>query len=188
MRWTQKLMREVAGEERDALGLGPYDPLDPYALADEHGLPVYTLSDLREWDLSTEAHAHFHGLHGSNWSAALVPLGAARVIIDNDGHGAARRRASIAHEMGHHLLEHSFDSVILGDDHKRQFDKTQEDQAGFIAGELLVPLKAAQKAAYSKWDNAQVASAYGVSEQFAQMQMRGVRVMASRASAKFGIR
>jgi Zn-dependent peptidase ImmA (M78 family) len=63
------------------------------------------------------------------------------VIVENDGHALIRRRASIAHEMGHHLLEHSFDSVILGEDHKRQFDKTQEKQAGFMAGELLVTLR-----------------------------------------------
>lgn len=188
MRWTQKLMGEVAREEREALGLGRCDPLDAYALADAHGLPVYTLTDLLAWDLSAEAHAHFHAASGSSWSAALVPLGTARVIVENDEHAVVRRRSSIAHEMGHHLLEHPFDTVILGEDHRRQFDKAQEKQAEFMAGELLVPLEAAKQAAYSKWDNARVASAYGVSEQFAQMQMKGARVIAHRASVKYGFR
>jgi Zn-dependent peptidase ImmA (M78 family) len=88
--------------------------------------------------------------------------------------------------MGHHLLEHTFDCVILGEDHKRQFDKNQEKQAAFMAGELLVPSEAAKKAAYSNWSNSQVAAAYLVSEQFAQMRMSGPRVIARRASAKFG--
>jgi hypothetical protein len=44
----------------------------------------------------------------------------------------------------------------------------------------------ARKAAYSKWTNGQVATAFGVSEQFAQMQMKGPRVIADRASKKFG--
>lgn len=188
MRWTQKLMCEMAREEREALGLGPFNEFDPYELADAHGIRVYVLSDLLDWDLSAEAHAHFHGAGGASWSAALVPLGTARVIVENDGHALVRRRASIAHEMGHHLLEHSFDSVILGEDHKRQFDKTQEKQAGFMAGELLVTQEAARKAAYSKWSNTQVALAYGVSEQFAQMQMKGARVIANRASTKYGFR
>ncbi|MGV9654455.1 hypothetical protein [Streptomyces sp. NPDC003554] len=39
-------MREVAQEERAELGLGPTDPLDPYALAEEHGISVYTLDNL----------------------------------------------------------------------------------------------------------------------------------------------
>ncbi|HZL75740.1 MAG TPA: ImmA/IrrE family metallo-endopeptidase [Propionibacteriaceae bacterium] len=188
MGWTQKLMREVACEEREALGVGPFEQFDPYLLAEAHGIRIYTLTDLVDSDLSIEALTHFHGLNGGSWSAALVPLGTARVIVENDGHALVRRRSSIAHEMGHHLLEHPFDSVILGEDHKRQFDPTQEKQAGFIAGELLVPEEAAKKAAYSKWTNAQVALAYGVSEQFAQMQMKGPRVIASRASKKWGFR
>ncbi|MBM0255549.1 ImmA/IrrE family metallo-endopeptidase [Micromonospora sp. 4G55] len=188
MRWTQKLMCEVACEEREALGLGSFDQLDPYELADAHGIRVYTLTELLDWNLSTEGHTHFYAARSGSWSAALVPLGTARVIVENDGHALVRRRSSIAHEMGHHLLEHSFDSVILGEDHKRQFDKAQEKQAGFMAGELLVPQEAARKAAYSKWSNTQVASAYGVSEQFAQMQMRGARVIADRASMKYGFR
>jgi len=180
------MMREVAREEREGLSLGPLDQLDPYALAEAHGISVYSLSELRDWELSDAAHAHLHGANGASWSAALVPLGSARVIVENDGHALVRRRASIAHELGHHLLEHSFDSVILGEDHKRQFDTTQEKQANFMAGELLVPQEAAKKAAYSKWNNAQVAVEYGVSEQFAQMQMTGARVMAARASKKYG--
>ena len=55
MRWTQALMRDVAQEERSALGLGAADPFDPYALAEEHGIAVYTLSGLREFGLGTEA-------------------------------------------------------------------------------------------------------------------------------------
>lgn len=69
--------------------------------------------------MSDAAHANLHGANGASWSAALVPLGSARVIVENDGHALVRRRASIAHELGHHLLEHLFDSVILGEDHKR---------------------------------------------------------------------
>lgn len=186
MRWTQKLMREVASEERAGLGLGAFEALDPYALADAHGIRVYTLDDLRDWDLGPKAHAHFHGSSGSRWSAALIPLGTVRVIIENDAHALVRRRSNIAHELGHHLLEHPFDTVILGEDHQRQFDKALEVQAAFVAGELLVPEEAARKAAYSKWTNSQVAAAFGVSEQFAQMQMKGQRVVADRASKKFG--
>lgn len=186
MKWTQKLMREVATEERTDLGLGPREPLDPYALADAHGIPVYTLYDLRDWELGQAALAHFHGSSGSRWSAALIPLGTARVIVENDAHAPARRRSNIAHELGHHLLEHPFDAVILGEDHERQFDKEQERQAKFVSGELLVPEEAAKKAAYSNWTNAQVAAAFGVSEQFAQMQMKGPRVLAQRAAKKFG--
>lgn len=183
MRWTQKLMREVAQEERRALGLTATDKLDPYQLAEEHGIPVYSLSELRTWDLSEEAHNHFFSNTTGKWSAALVPLGRGRLIVENDGHADVRRRASIAHELGHHLLEHAFSGALMGD-HERLFDAAKEKQATFMAGELLVPDAAAFKAAYARWTNAQVALAYGVSEQFAQMQMKGPRVIAQRSAKK----
>lgn len=185
MRWTQKLMREVAQEERAGLGLGPQDPLDPYKLADAHGIPVYCLTDCLDHGLSLQAAEHSAEQHTSSWSAMLVPLGTARVIIENDAHAPVRRRSNIAHELGHHLLEHPFDQVIFGEDHKRVFDEQQEKQAAFMAGELLIPLKAAERMAFDGWDNTSVAARYGVSEQFAQMQMKGQRVRAERAAEKF---
>jgi hypothetical protein len=179
-------MREVAEEERSDLGLGKHDPFDPYALAEAHGIPVYSLTELLDSDLGAEAHDHFHSSSSRSWSAALVPLGSARVIVENDAHAPVRRRSNIAHELGHHLLEHPFENVVLGEDHKRQFDPTMEKQALFISGQLLIPDDAARKAAYAGWDNARVAEAFAVSEQFAQMRMAGPRVVADRASRKFG--
>lgn len=185
MRWTQAMMREVAREERDALGLGPFDPFDPYALCAEHGIEVYQLTRLR--DSSCEAAvAHFAGSRNSAWSAALVPIGTARLIIENDTHAPVRRRSSISHELGHFFLEHEFAGVILGEDHSRQFDATQEKQASFLAGELLVPFQAVEQMAFRGWGNAEVAATFHVSERFAQMQMKGQRVRAQRAAARFG--
>lgn len=182
MRWTQQRMREVANEEREELGLGPHDPLDPYKLCAAHGIEVYPLTDFQQFP---GAVAHFGERRTRAWSAALVPIGSARIIIENDCHSPVRRRSSIAHELGHHLLEHAFESVVLGEDHQRQFDATQEKQAQFLSGELLIPLRAAERMAFDELDNPAVSARYGVSEQFAQMQMRGQRVRAQRAAARF---
>lgn len=188
MRWTQAAMREVAREERAELGLDEADPLDPYALAQQHGIKVYALGALAQFGVGALALRHFTIERTSAWSAALVPLGTARVIVENDAHPVVRRRSNIAHELGHHLMEHPFTDVILGEDHKRQFDQRQEKEAKFMAGELLVPLAAASRMAFKGWDNRQVADAYGVSEQFAQMQMSGQRVRAGRAAQRYGFR
>ncbi|MEB0001686.1 ImmA/IrrE family metallo-endopeptidase [Cryobacterium sp. 10S3] len=182
MRWIQKEMRALASEERAQLGLGPLDPFDPYALCDGHGVPVYTLTDFRH--LVPDAIEHLAVSNTSKWSAALVPLGTARFIIENDKHVPARRRSSIAHELGHLLLEHEFTGVVLGD-HSGQYGNQQEKEADFLAGELLVPFAAVEKMAFAKWGNKEVAEAYMVSEQFAQNQMKGQRVRAARAEAKF---
>lgn len=181
-------MRAIAQEERAELGLGPVDPLNPYELAAAHGIPVYCLLDCVDYGLALQVSEHFAEQNTTSWSAMLLPLGTARVIIENDKHAPARRRSNIAHELGHHLLEHPFDQVVLGEDHKWVFDDRQEKQATFIAGELLIPLKAAERMAFGGWDNTSVAARYGVSEQFAQMQMKGQRVRAQRAAENFNRR
>jgi Zn-dependent peptidase ImmA (M78 family) len=181
MRWTQKLMREVAEDERNNLGLGQWDQLDPYALCEEHGISIYPLSEIA----SSAAVEHFTSGTKSSWSAALVPVGDARVIVENDQHATVRRRSNIGHELGHFLLEHAFQAELVGESHERQFDAKLEKEATFLAGELLVPFKAVERMAFDGWSNERVASKFGVSEQFAQMQMKGQRVRAKRASRNF---
>jgi hypothetical protein len=183
-RWTQCLMREIADEERAGLGLTPFQPLNPYDLAAEHGITVYPIDALTE-DPSTERSVrHFTQTRRSSWSAALIPVGSARIIIENTAHSRQRRRSSIAHELSHHLLEHEFDDVLLTADGCRRFDADQERQARFLSGELMISLAAAKRAAFRGRSNRDVANAFGVSEQFAQMRLAGPRVLAQRARAK----
>lgn len=183
-RWTQGKMREVAAEEREGLGLGLLEPLDPYALAKEHGIPVYPIDELADGQCSQEAITYFTEKRPKVWSAALVPVGSARVILENTGHSPGRRHASMAHELSHHLLEHEFGDVLLTDDGCRKFDPENEKEANFLAGELLIPYRAALKAAFAEKTNEEIAARYGVSTQFAQMCMKGARVHAQRALAK----
>lgn len=183
-RWTQAKMREVAEEERKELGLGWNEPLDPYALAEKYGIPIYPVHELAENDECRLAVDHFTHARQHAWSAALVPVGRRRLIIENTAHPPVRRRSNIAHELGHHLLEHDFDEVLLTDEGCRRFDSEKEKQAKFISGELLVPNKAAMRAAYDGLTNEQVAEKFNVSTQFAQMRMYGARVIAQRAITK----
>ncbi|MFR9802572.1 ImmA/IrrE family metallo-endopeptidase [Pseudonocardia sp. RS010] len=174
-------MRQVVAEERAEQHLGDRDRLNPYALAALHGVDVYPIDELVDEHCSDDAVQHFLSTRQSAWSAALVPLGSARVILENTSHSLQRRRASIAHELGHFLLEHGFDDVLLTDDGCRQFDPTVETQAKFFSGELLVPEKGAQWAAFRGWNDEQVAEHFNVSVQFARWRMSGARVMARRA-------
>lgn len=184
LRWTQKLMVELAAEERHDLGLGAMDALDPYELAERHGIPVYPISKLEQVGCPAETVSHFLETRAKAWSAALIPVGSARIIIENDGHEMVRRRSSMAHEMSHHLLEHAFAASLLGEDHSRSYSDKVEKEALFLSGELLVPAEACRKLAFKRADNAVVADRFGVSTQFAQMRMRGPRVMADRARQK----
>ena len=183
-RWTQEKMKEVTAEERGWLGLGLLDRLDPYALAREHGIPVYPIDELPDEYCSQDAVVHFTVSRTGVWSAALVPVGNGRLILENTGHCQERRCASVAHELSHHLLEHEFDDVLLADDGCRKVDKNKEKEANFLAAELLIPYQAALKAAFAEKANEEIAAIYGVSTQFAQMCMKGARVHAQRALAK----
>jgi Zn-dependent peptidase ImmA (M78 family) len=183
-RWTQERMKEVAAEERAGLSLGLMDSLDPYAMAREHGIDVYPIDELPDEHCSQEAVTHFTVNRPKVWSAALVPIGTGRIILENTGHALVRRWSSLAHELSHHFLEHEFDDVLLTEDGCRRFDKQKEKQANFLAGELLIPYQAALKWAFAEKTNEEIAAIYGVSTQFVQMCMKGARVHAQHALAK----
>jgi Zn-dependent peptidase ImmA (M78 family) len=183
-KWTQREMAKVAAEERAALGLNLMDPLDPYLLAETWGIPVYPISDLCDHGCPSETIAHFRTTNSKRWSAALIPFGSARIIIENDSHQLVRRRSSVAHEISHHILEHAFPRDVLSSDHDQLYSKTLEKQALYMSAELLAPTEACRKLAFRDADNATVASQFNISVQMAQMQMKGPRTYARYALAK----
>ncbi|MEU7811854.1 ImmA/IrrE family metallo-endopeptidase [Pseudonocardia sp. NPDC049154] len=186
-RWTQKKMIDLASEEREDLGLSPFVALNPFELAEHHGIPVYGMDSLASSPLSSRAVQHFSTSGSALWSAALIPAGRFRIIIENTAHTAERRSSSIAHELSHFFLEHEFDTTLLSEEKQcRNFDKQKENQAKFLSGELLIPQIAARKAAFRGLTNEEVAARFGVSTQFAQMQMAGARKYAQRALEKQG--
>ena len=81
MKWTQKAMREVVGEKRADLGLDGVEPLDRSALAAKHGIEVFPSGGLADFGIGEPALHHFLVDQTTAWSAALVPLGAARIIV-----------------------------------------------------------------------------------------------------------
>jgi len=183
-RWTQKTMTEVAAEERHELGVGLMDPLDPYVLADAHGIPVYAISELEASGCAPETIQHFLVTRKKAWSAAIVPVGTSRLILENDAHEYVRRRSTIAHELSHHLLEHVFPEALLTQEHERAFSPKVEKEALFLSGALLVPEQACRKLAFKGADNATVATQFNISTQMAQMRMKGARVYAANALTK----
>jgi hypothetical protein len=173
--------KRLAVEVRIEVGLDHREPFDPRGLAELYGIPIYPLDRLVEYGCSTEAVTHFTGLRAAVFSAALLPIGAG-VIIENPIHAETRRSASIAHEMGHILLEHEFTETILTLDGCRFVPKDIEQEADRLGGELQIPFRAALEAARKGWSNEEVAQFYGVSSPFAAMRMNasGARKIASR--------
>jgi hypothetical protein len=163
--------RKLALEVRAEIGLTALVRFDPYELAREYGIPVYQVGDLGKDERARDAARYFDVSRTSVFSAALVPVGDGMFILDNDSHALVRRRNSVSHEMSHIVLEHAFDRVLIGIDGCRCFDRDKEDEATWLAGELLIPYAAAEQAARADMGDAEVAEIFGVSPRLAAMRM-----------------
>jgi Zn-dependent peptidase ImmA (M78 family) len=183
MRWGFKTRaKRLALEVRTELELSPLEPLDPWALADLYGIPVYGLNDLIPWGYSQEALLHFTDVRQDAFSAALIPCDTARIIIENTSHAPVRRKANVTHEMAHVILEHEFGEAVLFADGCRVLDSEIEEEATWLAGEFLIPSKGALWAARQQLSDEVVAQRFGVSPSMAAMRMNasGARKRAKR--------
>ncbi|OLT39089.1 zinc peptidase [Saccharomonospora sp. CUA-673] len=185
----------LALQVREELGATPLDPLDPYALAELYGIPVHSLADPH---LPRAAVRHFTGPAADTFSGALIALGDVRVIVENHVHDHRRRRATIAHEMAHVLLEHELDLPASGAGMcgtaptstpatvSLPTRAAAEHEADELAGELLIPRDAARVAALRGWSDATAARRFVVSTAMARWRLNatGARTIAGRYRAK----
>ena len=180
--------KSLALEVREELGLAVDAALDTWELAATWGIRVYAVTDLADWGCAAETIAHYAGDGSGRISAALVPLGSVRVILENDTHSDERRRSNLAHEMAHVILEHDFGPQILTEDGCRAGDPTAEEEAAWFGSELLIPTDAAIRAALYGHTDQQVARRFLVSEPMARMRMNasGARRIAARTRQRRG--
>lgn len=173
--------KSLALELRTEIGLGPHVPFDPYALAAEYGITVVALSEL-----DCPERAHFLKRDGSALSGALIPDGTSVIILDNDAQMVVRRRTTVSHELAHVVLEHSF-GLSLADERKCGLGGAQEEEADWLAGELLVPYEAALKLARGGATDEVVAQRMDVSLAVARWRMNGsgARKVAARTRTRW---
>jgi Zn-dependent peptidase ImmA (M78 family) len=180
--------KRLALEVREELEIDAHSPLDPYQLAMLYGVPVFALSDITQGEPElAPALAHFTSTKPDVFSAAVIPIGTGRAIVENCGHEPQRRVSTLAHEMAHVLLEHSFTTLLRTSGGEcRESDREQEDEAAELSGELLIPSDAALRLAYRSIPDEEVAERFGVSLKFARWRMdaTGARIRATRAAAR----
>ena len=134
-----------AASDRIAVGLRrqmrlpDHAPIDVDAAAARLGIRVVPLSAFA--DVRPESVEQLVSLDASAFSASLLRIGSARVILVNDGHSLGRRNSNVAHEVAHALLGHPpqpFDHV-----NGRDFNQDVEAEANCLAGHILIPDAAA---------------------------------------------
>jgi len=170
----------TAGEVRAELGLGPLNRLDPLVLADWLDIPVVPLSEL------ADRHSPIrHLLDGEPeaFSAVTVFRGVERTIVHNDAHAPGRQNSNIAHELGHGLLMHP-PTPALDDRGCRAWNQDLEDEAGWLAGCLLVTEEAALTIARGRWAKEQAADQLGVSLPMIQFRLNATGAVKRVARAR----
>ena len=81
-------------------------------------------------------------------AASLVKIGKhATIRVSNDNFYEYRNRFSIAHELGHFVLKHgiSIQRVCSDEDMMNWYKKSEETEANFFAGELILPKSLIEK-------------------------------------------
>lgn len=134
--------RTAMGFRRD-LQLAAFGPLDPRELARHLNILVWTPQEVAR--LGNLAKVHLDQLlkhDPSSWSAVTLALTPHKLIIINSRHAPVRQNSDLMHELAHLILEHEPARVDMT--HERllildTYDKTQEDEANWLAGALLVP-------------------------------------------------
>jgi Zn-dependent peptidase ImmA (M78 family) len=178
--WANK----IAGDVRAELALGPFERLDPRTLAEFLLIPVYDLSDLQA---EAPAVAHLLTIETSVFSAVTVFEGSRRAIVHNDGHAPVRQNSNLSHELSHGLLAHP-PTPAMDDTGCRIWNQDVEDEAGWLAGCLLVSEPAALAIAKGRWSWAEAALRFGVSQQMVQFRLNATgansRVGRARASGR----
>ena len=156
----------LAKSTRRELGLGVYDRLDPYRLADHLLVPVLSLRDLANLSAGDDdllaAVRVLEGDEMSALSAVTVFCGSRRMIVHNAAHSPGRQANNLTHELSHGLLLHP-PAPALDQGGCRNWNQDYEDQANCLAGALLIPDKAAWWIAKRQISFEEAAAEYGCS-------------------------
>jgi hypothetical protein len=164
----------LAKSTRQELGLGVYDRLDPYCLADHLLVPVLSLQDLVRLSAAGDgllaAVQVLEGAEMSALSAVTVFCGSRRAIVHNAAHSPGRQANSITHELSHGLLLHP-PAPALDRRGCRNWNADCEDEANFLAGALLIPDKAAWWIAKRQLSFEDAAAEYGCSTEMVRWRV-----------------
>lgn len=177
--WCENAAR---GYRRD-LKLSPIAPLDPRKLAAHLGITIWAPADIPGIDPKDVRHLTVNARE--SWSAATLRDGDDSLIIINDGHAVTRQNNSLAHEIGHIVLEHEPAQMYVTPDGlmmMSEYNAEHEEEATWFAGAILLPRDALLDLAKRRVPNQLAASQYGVSVQLLTMRRNrtGVEVQLMR--------
>lgn len=122
---------------RSDLGLSAVVPIDPTELGQLLGVEIRAGDEL----IPRERFCDLDRIQSGAFSACtLQPSPGRLVVVYNPISGLPRRRSDLAHELAHILLDHKLSRIEkLGDMTFLSGDATQEEEANWLSGCLLLP-------------------------------------------------
>jgi IrrE N-terminal-like domain len=171
---------------RRELGLSPAAPLDSRTLAAHLDITIWTPADIPSLD--PRCVRHLTVTARESWSAATLHIGSSSLIIINNGHARVRQNSSIAHEIGHIVLQHEPAKMYVTPDGlmmMSEYNSAHEDEATWFAGTILLPRDALFELIKRGVEEREAANLYGVSLSLFQMRrnLTGVDIQLHRRRA-----
>ena len=159
----------IASGVRTDLGIKATQSVDPEDLANMLGIEVRAGDEL----IPRGRFEELQSIQPDSFSACtLRPSPDRVVVVYNPLSAKTRRRSDVAHEIAHALLGHDLSRVErLGDVTFLSCDPTQEEEAAWLSGCLLLP-RPLLLAEVRKGSNAKdIAKQCGVSERMARYRL-----------------
>ena len=175
--------------QRKAIGLPATEPLDPNRLAKHLGVNVMRAEEVPGLDADTLQVLLTED--PDSWSAITVSVGARDLIIVNSSHSGGRPASDLTHELSHILIGHEPARVDITEDGLlilNSYDKTQEEEANWLSGCLLLPREALFAIRRRRLTDTVAAREYGVSVAMLRFRLNvsGVDFQLKRARGHYG--
>jgi Zn-dependent peptidase ImmA (M78 family) len=156
---------------RRRLGVQSTDPIDMRSLASQMGARVITPQDVP--GLEEAVVKRLLEEDPTSWSAITIRTESKTIIVVNSTHSPARQASNIAHELAHLLTGHagsktgvSQHGLLLAG-----YDRQQEDEAGWLAGCLLLPRIACMEIKKQGLSETASTKRYGISPEMLKFRL-----------------
>lgn len=177
---------ETAIRVRQHQGLLRTAPLSPFAFADELRVEIVQPADLRH--LPYDVRRRLLGEHSDRWSAITIPSERRPLVVYNPSHSEVRQNSDLMHELAHIILGHKPTTVYIDPNTGlalRTHDRTQEEEANWLAGCLLLPRQVLLRIKATRLSDEAACGEFGVSAAMLayRMNVSGVNLQSRRARA-----
>jgi Zn-dependent peptidase ImmA (M78 family) len=119
---------------------------------------------------------HLAGKASGEWSAMSVPRSPDKdswVVLLNDSHKIERQRVTILEEFWHILLGHKLTKIArVAEGYGRTYDKTEEDEAYYLAAATLLPKDAVIQRVGKNVSSKEIAREFGTSEELVDYRVK----------------